>query len=364
LGRVVGQGGFSVVSEIKSIDLDDIYDTEEAETANRKDFASAVRTGGGFVLKSLRTDLPEEEYDKGVTDLAIEADFLSVLQHPHIVTMRAMANTDPARPRFFVVLDNLHPTLEGKFNYWRRIVQENTGYWVPCWGYCCARTPVLHANWKDRLQCALDIASALEYLHSRNIVYRDCKPDNIGFDRTGCLKLFDFGLAKRLDHVEQIDNNTYKLTGNTGSLRYMSPEVALDQPYDLTVDCYSFGILFWQICSLQTPFAGYSPRLHSEKVVHKGQRPKPDRSWPKQWVRLMTSSWSPNRLERPAMASISVTLQEFLNELAGESMPESHIKAQKRVKPVTAENHRLDVDTRISTEYDKGIKRFVDEDIV
>jgi len=97
------------------------------------------------------------------------------------------------------------------------------------------------------------LASALEYLHKQNIVYRDLvsdywqtltslfiyaftnilheilnvtqKPDNIGFNFKGELKMFDFGLAKRITNADCTDDGLYHLTGNTGSLRYMAPEV-------------------------------------------------------------------------------------------------------------------------------------------
>jgi serine/threonine protein kinase len=78
------------------------------------------------------------------------------------------------------------------------------------------------------------MAKAIKYLHDSGIIYRDLKPDNIGFSQDGQLKLFDFGLAKRLEGVEKTRGGFYNLTGNTGSLRYMAPEVANDEPYDLT----------------------------------------------------------------------------------------------------------------------------------
>jgi serine/threonine protein kinase len=236
---VIGQGGFSVVSEITSIELDDVYDTSEDESALRKEFAAMANRkgsdeGGTYVLKTLRTDLPEDEHIKGIVDLAIEADFLSHLVHPNIISMRAFANSDPHESKFFVILDRLSMTLDRKFNFWRKVVGENTGYWVPLYGYCCAKSHVLHAVWKERLTVALDMAKAIQYLHDSGIIYRDLKPDNIGFTDAGQLKIFDFGLAKRLEGVEKTGGGFYNLTGNTGSLRYMAPEVANDEPYDLT----------------------------------------------------------------------------------------------------------------------------------
>jgi serine/threonine protein kinase len=236
IGKVIGQGGFSVVSEITSFELDEVYDTSEDETVFRKEFATAAnqKEAGLYVLKTLRDDLPEDEHIKGIVDLAIEADFLSVLSHPNIISMRALANSDPHESRFFVILDRLSVTLDRKFNYWRKVVGENAGYWLPCCGYCCANSYALHAVWKERMTVALDMAKAIKYLHDSGIIYRDLKPDNIGFSDAGQLKVFDFGLAKRLEGVEKTGGGFYNLTGNTGSLRYMAPEVANDEPYDLT----------------------------------------------------------------------------------------------------------------------------------
>ena len=103
------------------------------------------------------------------------------------------------------------------------------------------------AFFAERLTVAFDIASAIEYLHDRNVMYRDLKPDNVGFDVRGDAKLFDFGLgmscflsavaANRVltkltffsnPKATEFDGSkklgSYKLTGNTGTMRYMAPE--------------------------------------------------------------------------------------------------------------------------------------------
>ena len=60
-----------------------------------------------------------------------------------------------------------------------------------------------------------------------SVIYRDLKPDNVGFDVRGDVKIFDLGLAKEIDPQHKLADGTYKLTGDTGSLRYMAPEGVL-----------------------------------------------------------------------------------------------------------------------------------------
>ena len=331
------------------------------------------------MLKTLRNDLPDEDHDKGIADLAIEAEFLSIFAHPNIISMKAMSQSDPRRSRYFVVLDYLPTTLDLKIKLWRRVVGENTGYWVPCYGYCFSNSIVLHINWKERLRSAADIASALQYLHERNIIYRDVKPDNIGtslfllvsrnhlfvsqvagnhfligYDSQGQLKLFDFGLSKRLDTVQKDKENeeNYLLTGNTGSLRYMAPEVARREPYNTKADSYSFGVLFWQICSLAKPYVFLNERTHAQQVVQHGLRPNPDKSWPYSWIALMTTAWDVNPSKRPNMNEIVQQLQISIEDMSMEDnvIPSraSEIRAKKKRKKVSRDNRILDVDTRLA----------------
>ena len=96
----------------------------------------------------------------------------------------------------------------------------------------------------------------------------------------------------------------YELSGNTGSLRYMAPEVARSDPYNLSADVYGFGLLLWQICSLDLPYDGMNRQDHSELVVYGNERPTIDSSWSTPLRILMKRSWEQDPLIRPAMDSI------------------------------------------------------------
>ena len=113
-----------MVCKVEKIELNEVNDTSDKSAKVRSDFAASLRENQ-YVMKTLRADLPEEEYVKGIVDLAIEAEFLSVLSHSNIISMRALANSDPHESKFFVILDRLVMTLDRKFNQWRREVGEN-----------------------------------------------------------------------------------------------------------------------------------------------------------------------------------------------------------------------------------------------
>ena len=122
---------------------------------------------------------------------------------------------------------------------------------------------------------------------------------------TGDVKIFDFGLAKELDpSLRHGCTEFYELSGNTGSLRYMAPEVARSEPYNLTADVYSFGLLLWQVCSMDLPYDGMNRQDHSELVVYGNERPPLDSSWSTPLRILMKRAWEPDPSVRPSMDSI------------------------------------------------------------
>jgi len=102
---------------------------------------------------------------------------------------------------------------------------------------------------KDTLRDACAIEKAMEYCHSGSgidgcmVLHRVLKSDNIGYASDGTFKIIDFRLARLIIGASAYSNEVYKMTGETGSLRYMAPEVADLIPYNHKIDVYSFGIL-------------------------------------------------------------------------------------------------------------------------
>ena len=144
------------------------------------------------------------------------------------------------------------------------------------------------------------------------VALTDLKPDNIGFTEDGTLKLFDFGLSTCVQ-TRTFSNEAYNMTGYTGSLRYMAPEVALREPYGEKVDVYSFAIMLWQMATDTLPFTGLGKTAFMEDVVRGDQRPKIDRSWPEGFSKLLSNCWHRDPEQRPSFALILIELNSLMN---------------------------------------------------
>jgi hypothetical protein len=97
---------------------------------------------------------------------------------------------------------------------------------------------------------ATEVCLALKYLHSKGVVYRDLKLDNIMLTLDGHIKLADYGLCKG-NMWEGCTTSTF-----CGTPDFMAPEILLDKAYGRSVDWWAFGVLMYQMLLHRSPFPG------------------------------------------------------------------------------------------------------------
>lgn len=329
LGELLGTGGFNNVYEVARIELDEHSpESEHAEAIISSEPQQELRRQAknapqdSFAIKFLnkKSLADPDRYCIGAADLVLEAKFLASLENSHIIKLRGMpANGTAAvgnceKMAYFLLLDRLPTTLNHRMEEWHKQQDQlNNPAGVRKLFVMASSQKKKKELAAQRLKVALDVGDALEYLHSKRIIYRDLKTENVGFDALGNTKLFDFGLAKELKPGDY--SETYHLTGHTGSLRFMSPEVARYLPYNLSCDVYSYGVFLWHLYSLELPFEDMSRSAHSHLVVFGGERPKCPAEWPQTLSDLMKSCWEEAPYKRPTMPQVTHSLENELYAL-------------------------------------------------
>ncbi|KAK5878337.1 hypothetical protein CesoFtcFv8_023749 [Champsocephalus esox] len=106
------------------------------------------------------------------------------------------------------------------------------------------------------------VVEALAFLHCRGIIYRDLKPENIILDQRGYVKLVDFGFAK----IVGLGKKTWTFCGTP---EYVAPEIILNKGHDSSADCWSLGILVFELLSGSPPFSESDP-MKTYNIILRG----------------------------------------------------------------------------------------------
>ncbi|XP_021988927.1 serine/threonine-protein kinase STY46 isoform X1 [Helianthus annuus] len=161
------------------------------------------------------------------------------------------------------------------------------------------------------LKISIDISKGMNYLHQNNIIHRDLKAANLLMDEHEVVKVADFGVAR-------VKAQTGVMTAETGTYRWMAPEVIEHKPYDHKADVFSFGVVLWELLTGKLPYEYLTPLQAAVGVVQKGLRPTIPKNTPPKLAELLEKCWQQDPSLRPDFTEIIEILKEIAKEVGEE----------------------------------------------
>lgn len=200
-----------------------------------------TQTGNAVAVKVLKEEFLDNE--ELVRRFKNESKAISILDHPNIVKVYDVSVSDKMQYIVMEYIDGI--TL-------KEYLKQRGGA----------------LTWKETVHFATQILGALEHAHSKGIVHRDVKPQNIMLLANGSIKMMDFGIARFSRAQSQTVSDKA-----IGSVHYISPEQAKGDKTDARTDIYSVGVMLYEMLSGTLPFDGTG--AVSIAIMQISEKPRP-----------------------------------------------------------------------------------------
>ena len=200
-----------------------------------------VKTSNQIAVKVLKDEFLDNE--ELVRRFKNESKAISILSHPNIVKVYDVSVTDKLQYIVMEYVDGI--TL-------KEYLKQRGGA----------------LTWKETVHFATQVLSALQHAHSKGIIHRDVKPQNIMLLADGSIKMMDFGIARFSRAQSQTVSDKA-----IGSVHYISPEQAKGERTDARTDIYSVGVMLYEMLSGRLPFDGDG--AVSIAIMQISEKPKP-----------------------------------------------------------------------------------------
>ena len=148
----------------------------------------------------------------------------------------------------------------------------------------------------------ISMATCLSYVHEKGYMHRDIKSANIFLDQTGKAQLGGFDLACKYSNSEE-------LTPETGTYRWMAPEIIRHEPYDNSADVYSFGILMFECYVKEIPYSSMNAVVAAYTVAKENLRPTIRIDLNPRKKAIMKRCWLDDAASRPSFEDLICLLK-------------------------------------------------------
>ncbi|KAK5983610.1 Tyrosine-protein kinase, partial [Trichostrongylus colubriformis] len=184
---------------------------------------------------------------------------------------------------------------------------------------------------RTKVGYAIDVAAALDYLHSKNCLHRNiaCRHCLINVAEN-LVKLSDFSLSKQTEKYNIPEDEKLPLA-------WYAPEAILTRVYTAKCDVYSYGIFVWEIFNnADTPFKDVDQKMLKDKISNPSFRPRIDPELPEVAHKVMKACWQADPVKRPAMSQVILFLIQA---------PPEMLEPPKKAKP-RRDHNQTDAETR------------------